>query len=206
MPDWLAQLKQLLSRGTEAARNLAEREAMALVLGQVAGKTVRGPAGKVLVEAGHRITEETAEEARRVGRLHALVSSVAAAGVQDLQERLEQIRRGTAEGREDAALNAVDDYVEARRCVGRVAVVDITDIRGNVVIEAGTRVREEHVLRARDHGLLRALVHSASLPQPAPRGEAEYRPSPEADAQPPDLATRPRLPLVDQPPGKTDQS
>lgn len=176
---------------------------MALVIGSVAGLTVSDANGATLVEAGQTITREMAEQARAEGRLSALVKAVAAAGVQDLRERLDSLRRQTPEGQEEARLDSVDDYAEARRYVGRVAVCDITDIRGRVVIPVGTRITEQHVRLAREHGLLRALIHSASLVQPvhspapasAPPSDGDDRTS---DATP-DPSARVRLPLLDMP-------
>lgn len=172
---------------------------MAFVIGQVAGRTVRDADGVVIVDAGQTISKEIAEHARAVGRLGALVGAVAAAGVQDVRERWEELRRRTPEGQEEQQLDSVEDYAEARRMVGRVTGCDVSDVRGHVVIPRGTRVTEEHVRLARELRLLRALIYSASLPQPVEsRDDAVERRS-SADDPIPDISKRPRLPLVEMP-------
>jgi len=206
--DWLERLKDLAQHGADAVRTTVEREEAALVVGQVAGKTVLDDEGCPIVEAGMRITPDMTERARLVGRLHALVGAVATANVQDLRERLDQARQNTAAGQEETALDCVEDYAEARQCVGRVAVTDVTDVRGAVVIRGGTRLDEGHIRAAREARLLRALIVSASMPQPEPAEPSPSTPAhPEADASPPpDPSRRPRLPLVDMPAADTDQA
>lgn len=201
MAEWLERLKEAAQRSAQAVRELAEREQIALVVGQVAGRTVMDDEGAVLVEAGQIITTEIAERARAAGRLGALVACVAAAGMQDLRERIETLRAQTPEGQEELALESVDLYAEARQYVGRVTGTDVTDVRGNVVIAAGTRLREEHVRLARERRLLGALIASASVAQrealevPGPKAPPEERDAAHEETAPP--VERRRLPLLD---------
>jgi len=199
MPEWLDSLKSAISRSADAVRDAAEREAIAFAIGKTAGRAVTDDAGNVIVDAGFKITPEMAERARQSGKLQALVASVANAGLQDLQEKLDQVRQATPEGQEDAALDSIADYAEARRYVGRTTGVDVTDVRGNVVIPAGTCLTEADVRRARQHGLLQALVHSVQLSAAAPKETPEPDVKAEAEEPLPDPAGRARLPLVDMP-------
>jgi len=201
MAEWLERLKEAAQRSAEAVRKLAEREQIALIVGQVAGRTVRDSEGGVLVEAGQTITAEIAERARAAGRLGALVACVAAAGIQDLQERLDALRAETPEGKEQLALESVDLYAEARHYIGRDTGTDVTDVRGNVVIPAGTRLREEHVRLARERRLLNALIESASVAwqgthETSGPGTPEEGPSRAMEDEPLPVGRR-RLPLLD---------
>jgi hypothetical protein len=206
--DLLERLRGLALQGADAVRSTVEREEAALVIGQVAGKAVLDEDGKPIVEAGLRITPQMAERARRCGRLHALVGAVAAAGAQDLRERLDDARRATAEGREQTALDSVEDYAAAREYVGHVAVADVTDVRGAVVIRAGTRLDESHIRAAREARLLRALIASASMPQPTSADASpDVSTTRNAEVEPPrDPTKRARLPVVDMPPTERDKA
>jgi hypothetical protein len=196
--SWLDKLRAGAKTAQEAVRSALEREQAAFVLGQVAGTTVQAADGTPLVEAGHRIDEGAVQRAIAEGKLGSLVSSVTTAHVQDLQERVSELRATTAEGTEQANLDSVEDYARARALVGSVAGVDVTDVRGNVVIGAGTRITEEDVRRARAAGLLGALTFSAAQPAATESSQAGSGASSEQEmpeeAPPP---ARKRLPLLD---------
>lgn len=164
MAGWLDRLQRSARQIQDAVKVTLEREQAALVVGKVAGNTVIGPDGSTIVEAGQTIGAETIERAVACGALSALVSSVAVAGIQDLQERLSAVRSSTPEGAEQRSLETVEEYAQARHCVGRIAGLDVTDIRGNVVVPKGARITEDQVRKARESGLLGALMHSASVP------------------------------------------
>lgn len=194
----------------QAGDVLAERE-VALVMGHVAGVSVLDNDGNVIVEAGHVIDEGAVERARAVGKLGALAASVVTAGMQDLRERSAAIADATADGREARTMSDLDLYVRARSLRDHTVMVDVTDVRGTVVIAAGTRVSEAVISAAGDHGLLGALVYAASLPQPA------APPPPSAsmcetgavapkDAPPSPPVARRRLPIIPVPPGSEDPS
>jgi len=175
-----------------------EREQIALIMGKTAGRTVEDETGGVIVEAGHAVDRDAVERALKSGRLGAVVAAVATAQVQDIQERASQFRAASDDGREQGALDTAEEYVRARGYVGRVAVVDVTDVRGAVVIPAGTRLTEDHIHQARSADLLGALIFSASQPQPSASTRSaarEERPvEAEVDVESP---PRRRLPLLD---------
>ncbi len=168
MADWLEKLQLGVRKAHEAVKTTLEREQAAFVIGKVAGKAVRDAAGRTIVEAGDTIDAAVIEDATRSGRLPMLVAAVAAANVQDVQERFAQARDATDEGAEQSALETVEDYARARQCVGKVTGLDVTDIRGTVVVSAGTRITEDHVRTARAARLLNALMHSVSIPHGPP--------------------------------------
>lgn len=199
MLEWLDSLKTALSRGTSVVRDTVERETMALLVGLTAGRTVRDKTGVAIVEPGMVITPEVAERARQAGKLQALLAAAAAASMQDLQERWDQVRRSTAEGQEDAAMATIDEYAMARRYVGRVAVLNVTDVRGTVIIPAGKRLTEEDIQMAREHDLLLAVIHSATQPQVQSAEGQQPEATPREEDTAADPSRRPRLPLVEMP-------
>ncbi len=180
----------------------------ALVRGKVAGRTVRAQDGTVIVEAGRTIDEATIQRAIAANRLTSVMQAVAMAHAQDLKEKASQALDNTEDGREARNVDSVDEYVMARRYVGRIAVIDVTDIRGNVIVPGGKEVNEEDVRRAREAGQLSALIFSAQQPQPprtaratqqAPREHVED--STEAKTHDVDQQKRATLPFV-PPPGQ----
>ncbi len=205
MSDWLNKLQDGVRRAQRAVKMTLEREQTAFVLGKVAGNTVRDGDGRTIVAAGDVIDGAIVADAVRSGRLPMLVASVAAANVQDIQERVNRARAATDEGTEQASLDTVEDYARARACVGRIAGLDVTDVRGTVVVPAGARITEEHVRSARSLGLLNALMHSVSVPHDAapdasgPAAERAAAEATEADKAVPNQPSpeqRPRLPLI----------
>lgn len=177
---------------------------MALAIGLVAGRPVTDQNGNILVDAGQRVTREMAERVRAAGRLPSLVASVLLGLVQDVAERLQILRSETPQGKEETALGTVEAYAEARQWVGRVAMIDVTDVRGNIVIPSGTRLTEAHIRLAREHRLLDALKQSASLPQPEELVPAIRNGTAVTRSQPSDTnlqapSSRARLPLIDLP-------
>lgn len=186
---------------------VAEREA-AFVRGKVAGRTVRAPDGTVVIEAGRIVDEATIQRAIQCGRLTSVMQAVAMAQAQDLKEKAEQVIERTDEGREARNVESVDDYVAARRYVGRVAVIAVTDIRGQVLVPAGKEITEDDVRRARDAGQLSALIYSAQQPQPPRQSRSAPAAPPareddaaEARVHDADQRKRATLPFV-PPPGK----
>jgi len=198
MANWVARLQEGARRAQRAVATTLEREQIALIMGKTAGRTVEDGTGGVVVEAGHAVDRDVVERALKSGRLGALVAAVATAQVQDIQERASQLRASSDDGREQGSLDTVEEYVRARSYVGRVAVVDVTDVRGAVVIPAGTRLTEDHVRQARSANLLGALVFSASQPQPAESTGSAGKEQPQVAAET-DVVSPPRrrLPLLD---------
>lgn len=202
MTDWLDRLKGAAHQGVLAARNTVERETVALIIGSVAGRQVFDDHGLLIVDAGHIIDIEVIARARQAGRLQQVIAAAAVAGVQDVRERLTQLSQASPEVREATAHESAEVYAAARRYVGRTAGMDVTDIRGAVVIRRGTVLTEDDIRIARDRSLLRALIHSveanewdgsvASIESEPANSEAT------GSAETP-LPTRRKIPLVDIP-------
>ncbi len=166
--------------------------------GQTAGSSVYDDAGQPVVLAGQVIDDGVLERAQAAGKLHAVVAAAMRAQVQDVKEQARTAYEASGDGREAANLETVDEYVEARRYVRWTAAIDVTDIRGNVLIPAGKEIDEDDVRLAREAGQLGALIYSAQQSgPPGVRAQAatpppqEYRPAPTRPAPP-----RPTLPLL----------
>jgi len=183
----------------KTSETVARQEA-AFARGKIAGTPVTDDEGNVLVDAGHRIDDTAIERAAAAGKLHALAAAAMTAHVQDFKEKAREQLDRTPDGIEARALNSVDDFIEARRYVGRIAGVDVTDIRGNVLIPAGKEINERDVQIAREAGQLSALIYSAQQPAPEPLPTADHRPPATQHRTPstqhPTPIARPRLPLV----------
>jgi len=159
--------------------------------GRVAATPVYAEDGTLIVDAGHVVDDAVIARAEAAGRLHHLALSAGVATAQDLKERAREAYERTAEGRESRSLNQVEEFVEARACIGRVAGADVLDMRGRVVVAAGEQITDEVVQRARDAGQLGALVHAARTPPPALR---QAGPSPESAVPPASAAPPPAAP------------
>ena len=208
--DWFESVAESLGQIRDKAAEVVDKAAdavsdqqMAFVRGKVAGKTVLDDDGGVIVEAGHVIDDSAIERAVSCGKLNALTSTVVKAKAQDLKERAQDAYARTDDGQESRSLNSVDQYVEARRYIGRYTGMDVTDIRGAVLIPMGKQINDDDVSRAREAEQLGALIYAAQ--QPLPDGFLEAREA-EAAAEPQykhqEAATyhRPKpLPLVGPP-------
>jgi hypothetical protein len=171
--DLMNQFTQMwrgLKRKTEQTLSQQQRS---FVRGKVAGVAVTDEAGNVLVDAGHLIDDAVIERAVAANRLSALFNAAVTARAQDFREKAAEIIAGTPQGRENQTLSQVEQYAEARRYVGRRAGMAVTDIRGTVIVEAGTEITEQVVIQAREANLLGALIFSAQ--QPAPAAETPVR-------------------------------
>jgi len=135
----------------------------------VAGVTVTGDGGEVLVDAGQRIDDTILDRARRVGKIGAVAASAVSAQTQDLKESLHSHYAHSESGREKRLLESVDEYREARNYLGRSLTMDVTDVRGNIVVPSGKALDDEDVRAARDAGLISALLAAAEqAPAPGP--------------------------------------
>jgi hypothetical protein len=186
--NWWQRLK------LKASQAVIDREA-AFVRGKIAGVTVTDRAGKVLVEPGHRIDEAIISRARRAGKMGALASAVWKAQTQDLKEKVGTQYSRTNRKREEYYLNSVEEFREARTYLRRILTMDVTDIRGNVVVASGKALDDEDIRRARDAGLLSALLVAAQQALP-PRDEA---PAPTPPPYPQYSAPRPAPTLLATP-------
>lgn len=198
-------LKQKVSGFLGKARNRAtealNKQSAALVRGRVAGQAVRDDSGELIADAGQTIDETILERAAKAGKLPALVAAVAMGQAQDLKERASELYARSADGKEQRALDSVEDYAAARRYLGHYTGMDVTDIRGNVVVPADTKIGEENIRAAREAGLLQALVFAARQGGKAARTPATPATAEPGYQPPPDLppARRKKLPIVKQP-------
>jgi hypothetical protein len=149
----------------KAMETVAAQEA-AYALGKTAAAAVLADDGTVIVEAGHRIDDETIDRAHRYGKLHALAASVIKAGAQDLKEKAQEKYDRSPDGVEARSLGSFDQAMEANRYIGRTAGLDVTDIRGRVIVTAGRKIEYADVDKAREAGVLGALIYSAQQPAP----------------------------------------
>ena len=62
---------------------------------------------------------------------------------------------------EARSLDSVEDFMEARRYLGKYAVLEVTNIRGEIIVPAGTQIDDEYIRKAREAGQLSALIYSA---------------------------------------------
>lgn len=161
---------QPLSRAWQDLQNrtqgfIAQKEGE-IALGKIAGRTVLDDEGAIIVDAGHLIDEEVLARAETAGRLRAVAAAALTGQVQDYRDRARERFEGTPEGQEARSFATMELFAEARNFVGRIAGLDVTDIRGSVVIPAGKKIEIEDVRAAREEDLLAALIYSAQQPAP----------------------------------------
>ena len=169
----------------KTAETMARQQA-SFVRGRVAGTAVHADDGSLIVDSGHLIDDPVIARAERAGKLGALVVSAGAAQMQDLKEKASETLSNTQDGREAHSLNSVDEFREALGYSGRYTGVDVTDIRGNVVVPAGKKIDAADVRAARDAGLLSALIYSSQQGHAtAEAAKSEASSSPDASAPTP---------------------
>ena len=161
-------LRNLTGRASEAVAN----SEAALARGKIAGATVTDDRGQILIEAGQRIDDDVLARARKTGKVAALAASAMKAQTQDVKEKMQAHYARTEVGQEKRLLASVDQYREARSYLGRTLIMDVTDIRGNVIVPAGKELDDEAIRRARDADLLAALLFVAEQSPPSvPKAE-----------------------------------
>ncbi len=148
------------------AGEAVETQEIALVRGKTASKPVLSDSGQMIVDAGHTIDDLAIERARSAGKLNALVAAAATSQVQDLRERARSAYAATPEGVEARSMASSEQYIEARHYIGRIAAVDVTDLRGNVIVPAGMKIDDEYVRAAREADQLGSLIYSAQQSPP----------------------------------------
>lgn len=171
--DWFRKAADALGQVRDRASEVVSEQQAAFVRGKIAGKAVWDDSGGLVVDVGHVIDDSVIERAIASGRLSQLSAAVVKAQAQDLREKAQDVYERTESGQEKRALETVDQFVQARAYVGKYAGMDVTDIRGNVLIPMGTQIKDEHVSAARDAGQLGALIYAAQ--QPLPEGFLEAR-------------------------------
>lgn len=158
---WLAGLRNKASAAIE-------KQQAAFALGRVAGTTVMDSQGKTVVEAGQRIDEAVLERAYQTETVAAVSASALEGQKQDLKEKVQTHYARTESGRESMLLDSVEEYAELHRYLGRVTTMDVTDIRGNVIVPAGKKLEASDAQLAREAGQLGALLAVARESVPAP--------------------------------------
>ncbi len=154
------------------ASNAIEKQQAAFALGKVAGVTITDEQGVPVVEAGQQIDAAMIAVARRTGKIAALAASALQATGQDLKEKVQAQYAQTETGRESRLLESVEEFAEVHRYMGRVLTMDVTDIRGNILVPSGKVLDAEDAQRAREAGQLSALLVAAeqSVPSVQPLG------------------------------------
>lgn len=192
MADFKSKLSGLFSNAKKAAEDVLESQQIALSRGRTASKDVLSDSGEIIVEAGHRIDEETIQKAKSAGKLSALAGAAVTSSAQDFRERARNTYDSTPDGIEARSMASSEQYIEARRYIGRIASVDVTDIRGNMIIQAGQKLDDSHVRAAREADQLGSLIYSAqqspavnyASPPPPPVAAAPSAPSSSRAARP----------------------
>lgn len=146
-----------------------EKQQAAFALGKIAGMEVTDPRGTILVEAGQRIDEAIVARAYECGKVGALGAAALEAQKQDLKEKVQSQYAHTESGRESQLLETVDDFAEVHRYLGRATTMDVTDIRGNILVPSGKVLDVADAQLARDAGQLGALLVAARQSVPSAR-------------------------------------
>jgi hypothetical protein len=187
---WLAGLR---NKASEAI----EKQQANFALGKVAGVAVLDAQGVPIVEAGQRIDEAMVAQAVQCGQIAALSAAALQGQKQDLKEKVQAQYAKTDRGRESHLLDSVEEFAEAHRYLGRATTMDVTDIRGNILVPSGKVLDAEDAQRARDAGQLGALLVAARESVPAPQ-------TPEREAyKPASTLSRPRT-LLAEPEDESD--
>jgi len=172
--DFGKKVSNLWDRFRTKATDVVAQQSAAIVRGKIAARDVFDDAGNMLVGAGKSIDDSVIDRATAAGKMPALVAAVATAGTQDLREKLQSHYDQTPEGQDRRNLADSDDYIEARGYIKYIAAIEVTDIRGNVLVPADAEIRDEDVRKVRDAGQLAALIYSAQQSGPP---KLSYEPS-----------------------------
>ena len=166
--DLKAKLGGLWSGFRKKAADVVAQQGAGFAHGKVAASDITDDAGNVLVGAGHRIDDAAIERVNAAGKMPALVAAVTTAQTQDLQERFKAGYEETPDGQGARNLADSEQYLEARHYIRYIAAIEVTDIRGTVIVPAGKVVEDEDVRKVREAGQLAALIYSAQQSGPPP--------------------------------------
>jgi hypothetical protein len=167
MSDLMERVSGFFSGLKRRAEETFETQEIAISRGKTAAKAVYNDAGELIVDAGHPIDDAVIERARTAGKLNALTAAAVSSQAQDFRERARNAYAATPEGTEARSMASSDQYLEARQYIGRVAAVDVTDLRGNIIVPAGMKIDDDYVRAAREAEQLGSLIYSAQQ-SPAP--------------------------------------
>ena len=160
------------------AEQVVVDQQVAFVRGKIAGVAVTDDTGKLLVDSGQRIDGEIISRAQQAGKMGALAAAAAKGQQQDLKEAIHSQYARTDTAKEAQLLDSVEEYAEARRYINRILTMDVTDIRGNVIVPTGKKIDDEDIRRARDAGQIAAFLAAAEQALPAPSGPVGPAPTP----------------------------
>ena len=199
MADFKSKMSGFLSGLKRAAGDAVETQEIALARGKSASKPVYTDAGVMIVDTGREIDDDVIEMARKHGKLSALAASAVASRAQDFREKARNIYGATPEGVEAHSMASSEQYLEARHYIGRIAAVDVTDLRGNIIVPAGRKIEDEDVRNAREADQLGSLIFSAQQsppPQPMAAAPPPFNPLQQPGAAPANETKRAARPLT----------
>ena len=173
MSDLMERVSGFFTGLKRKAGEVVETKEIAIVRGKTAAKAVYSDSGELIVDAGHPIDDAAIERAHAAGKMNALTAAAVSSQAQDFKERARTAYAATPEGTEARSMASSEQYIEARQYIGRVAAVDVTDLRGNIIVPAGKKIDDEYVRAAREAEQLGSLIYSAqqspaSYPTAAP--------------------------------------
>lgn len=183
--DIKSQLGNFWSGLKKKATAAVENQELGFVRGKVTARPVLDDAGSLIIDAGQVIDEGVIARAQAAGKLGALVSAAVAAQAQDVKEKARHMYESTPEGTEARSLASSEQYLEARRYIGWKSAMDVTDIRGAILVPAGKEIEDEDVRAVREAEQLGALIASAQQSGPPARAAAGPAYMPYADVSQP---------------------
>ena len=176
--------ESLWDRFRRKASDVVAHQSAAMIRGKVTARDVFDDAGNLLIGAGRVIDDATIEKVSDAGKLPALVAAAAEAQTQDLKDSLQGGYDRTSDGQERRNLADSEEYIEARRYIHYVAAIEVTDIRGTVLVPAGKTIEDEDVRLVREAGQLAALIYSAQQSGPPNYRDAAESAPPAANLPP----------------------
>ena len=178
----------------KATSDLAARPGVSLIKGKAAAVDVIDDRGNLILAAGGIVDDAVLKRAAEAGAVPRLTASVLSAATQDLKERVRSEYERTPEGQDRRSLATSEEYIEARAYIKWIAAVEVTDIRGHILVAAGKEIDDEDVRLVREAGQLGALIYSAQqsgppplsvkVPPPVTEGGRVVRPPSRRTAQP----------------------
>lgn len=165
LSDRIGSLWDRLRRG---ASDAVAQPGAALVRGKTVATDVLDSRGVLIAAAGTKVDDTVIKYALEAGAMPALLASVVTAATQDIKERVQTEFERTPEGQDRRNLANSELYIEARGYIKWVAALEVTDIRGTVLVPAGKVIEDEDVRLVREADQLAALIYSAQQSGPPP--------------------------------------
>ncbi len=182
MSDFMGKVNGFFSSMKKAAGEAVEGSEIALARGKTAAKAVYADSGELIVDAGHKIDDAVIEQAKRAGKLAALLGAAVTSQAQDIRDKTRAAYGATPDGAEAHSMATSEQYLEARQYIGRASSTDVTALDGTLIIGAGSNILDEHVRAAREADQLGSLIYSAQQspavrPQPIAVASADALPT-----------------------------